>query len=130
MKNIEDCWGEKLSQILVKPNTDYFSPTGEILLDEIVFVFEKSKLHILPISDTDEISVKCLEYDNAENATSFIATSVFNEYVGKSLSITWNCVNANGYFDLYVIGFAELHPSVMILSEGGVLKLFNAKRAK
>ena len=94
------------------------------MFDEIIFVFEKCKLRILPICDTDEIGVECLEEINTEAPELAENTTILNAHVGKTLSMTWNCVNANGYFDLYALGFDELHPSVMILSEGSALKLF------
>ena len=130
MKKIEDCWGEKLSHFLVKPNTDYFPPQNEHLADEVFFVFEKSKIHILPLPDTDELSVECLEYDNTKGSGPEGMVTIVNNYIGKSLSMTWNCFNANGYLDLFAIGFDQLHPNLMILSEGSVLKLFDVMQIK
>lgn len=124
MKNIEDCLGEKVSQILIKPEIVFISADNEIIAEEILVLLEKSKLRILPIQDTDEISVECLEIDNTENDSDFLSVTLLDEYIGEMLSESWKCVNSRGYFDLFILGFYFLHPSLMILSEGSTLKLF------
>lgn len=128
MKNTEDCWGQKLSQILIKPNKDFSPVENEKLADEIIFVFEKNEVRILPVIDTDELSVTWFSCENTSPTEHGETTPIPNAYIGKSLSMTWDCVNANGYFDLYAIGFDQLHPNILILSEGSVLKLFFARQ--
>jgi|GEM_PF-2764883 len=130
MINIEDCWGEKLTKTLIKPNTDYAIVEGECTPDEIIFILEKSKIRVLPVTDTDEIHVEISKNDPENQRDLSIAVPILNDYNGLSLSMAWNGANSNGYFDLYVLGFDQLHPTVMMLSEGNVLKLFTVTGLK
>ncbi len=128
MKSVGDCLGEKLTRIFVKSNTVFLSANNEILVDEIVLVLEESKLRILPIQDTDEISVEVSEYQKLEKSELYSELNILNKYLGSKLSITWNCRNTNNYFDIFIIGLKHLHPSLIILSEGSVLKLFGVEQ--
>ena len=42
MKNLEDLWGEKLTNILIERNRDFLPYENEILADEVKFVLEHS----------------------------------------------------------------------------------------
>lgn len=130
MKNIEDKWGEKLTQTLVKINSDFDSNENEVLADEIMFIFETFKLRILPFNETDEIDLRFSEKDADISDKSFVKTKHLNKFLGKNLSQIWKCFNSKNYFDLFIIGFHGLHPSLMILSEGNTLKIFDASEVK
>ena len=130
MEDIENYWGEKLIKVLVKPNDDFISPSDGILADEIIFLFENFQLKISAIVDTDEIDLKIIERENSKIDNSYIEHKTLNNFIGKRLSQTWECFNSKNYFDLFIIGFVQLHPNLMILSEGSSLKIFNTTELK
>lgn len=126
MKTIDDCLGEKLSEILIKPNKDFVSPDHIVLADEINFLLEKTLIRILPVIDTDELVVAYFDWAEMQNLDDCQTYST--AFTSKKLSAIWHCQNTNGYADLFIVGFQHLQPSLLILSEGSVLKIFAAKQ--
>lgn len=125
--NFENYLGQKLSRVVAGLNNIFLTKNNEILADEIIFEFEKFRLRILPIQDTDEIELKISE-SVTENLVSYTELELLNKFVGKKLTYTWNCINSNGYFDAFMISFDLLHPNLIILSEGSVLKIFETNQ--
>ena len=130
MKDIYDFIGEKLSQILVKKEELICSPEDFILAEEIIFLFETTMIRILPLADTDELTVEYVDIVKEEKAEYFEALTLMPQYIGRKLSVVWNCVNTNGYSDMFIVGFDNLHPSLCIVSETSCLKLFEATQIK
>lgn len=126
MKSINNHFGEKLSRVLVKQATDFISLDNYVLADEIIFLLEKGFIQILPIIDTDELVVEFFDLNETINFNEFETFST--HFTGRGLSAIWNCVNTNGYSDLFIISFNNLHPSLLVLSEGSSLKLFDANQ--
>lgn len=110
--------GQKLQGINLKKSM--FQSTEQIIAAEIEMVFETHKLVIRPLCDTDEVEY---EYILLTENSPF---EIFHPFSGRKLSSVWQCRNNNGYFDMLGIGFDELHPALLILSEGSSLKLFTS----
>lgn len=126
MKQIDDCLDQALSKILIKQNADFVSPDNYVLADEIIFLLEKSFIRILPIIDTDELVV---EYNDLAELGNIDGTQEYlTHFTGKTFSAVWSCKNTNGYSDLFILSFNFLQPSLLILSEGSALALFEAKQ--
>ena len=123
MMEIEEFLGEKVTKILTKLNVIYTPSKGEALVDEAIFLFETRLMRILPVDDTDEIRIDCSKMDDFKNRRSLKPLPGLDQYIGKTLSSAWNCTNTRGYFDMFVLGFYYLNPTLIFLSEGGVLKL-------
>ena len=119
-KNLLDTLvGQQLRKIFIKPNQEFTSEN--MLFDEIVFCFSESRMKVYPLPETDEIGVKI-----SSSSLEFIHASYEESYFvekDKYLNTFWLCTNGQGYFDLFILSFDYLHPSIMILSEGTVLKL-------
>jgi hypothetical protein len=113
---IEDFWGQQL--INTEINTSY--STKEI--EKITLGFPTKSIIITPLSGTDEIEV---EFSSLPLLTSK-TTNILSPYIGKKLGMIWNCTNLRGYFDMYIVGFEQLHPNILILCEGSALLLFEA----
>jgi hypothetical protein len=128
MENLSE--DQKLSRIEIKYNSDFVSVKNEILAEEITFFFETCKLTVLPRIETDEIAVSFNMIEKSEKLKPLPEEKLFPEFIGKSIGYMWNCVNSNGYSDVFIIGFGHLHPSILILSEGSCLKLFDVRSKK
>lgn len=116
---ISDCLGEILHNVYFIEST-FSVKNNKNVFDEIVFIFETQQLRILPNIDTDEI---LFFVEKPEEGFMLKKVSVFSAYIGKTLNLTWNCFNSKGYFDILILSFHQLHPSIMILSEGSSLKV-------
>ena len=130
IKGTENCFGEKLSRILIKPDTEFFTQDAWIMADEIVFVFEKSKLQIHPLQESDEIKVSLSEYADGEELDGFAELKALEKYIGQELLMTWSATNSNNCFDSLMVAFNYTHPNLIILSEGSVLKVFDISQMK
>lgn len=126
MRNNDSILGEKVARFLIKQNQDFESSDDEILIDELIVDLEMSVIRISPVVNSDEIIWECFTRDTL-NEHSLKDYSAIQQYVGRTLSATWTCTNSNGYFDLLILGLDRLHPTLLILSEGGVLKVIEAK---
>lgn len=126
MDNIEKLIGEKLSKVLIKRNAIFESTDNHIFADEIYFVFKNDCLYISPITESDEIGFEILNI--SENKSLDQLENILLQFNDKKLGEFWNCTNSRDYFDAFILGFDRLHPSIIILSEGSVLKIFQAKQ--
>lgn len=116
--------GKKNVDIKIIPDKELSNLSNKILADKIYILFDDdSYLEIIPLIDTDEINIMYnTKFDNADS-NSYV--SVLEEFRGKEITLYWNTTNSNGYFDCFMLAFGNLHPSLIILSEGSVLKMFN-----
>ncbi|MGZ5243406.1 MAG: DUF6334 family protein [Bacteroidia bacterium] len=119
---IEEFYGEGVTQIYIKKPED-FTEGNHLIVESIVFEFSSKRIKFTPIIDSDEIEVS-LSITNLDELDSYDTQDMFSEYIGKTLGYTWQCINSNGFRDMYIIGLENLHPSIIILSEGSSLKLF------
>ncbi len=96
-------------------------------IDIICLYFKVGIIKIKAIADTDEI---CLEFIQGtfDKKKRLEGKNIFTQYIGQQLNQVWNCTNAYGYFDLYILGFSYLDPSILIVSETSELKLFEANQ--
>lgn len=117
-------YGEKLIEVRGRINEDFKPHRDEIMLDELIFVFETARMRILPVTDTDELAVELSEVDLS--GASLMKIRELDKFSGRRLADVWQCFNSRNYFDLFVIAFDRLHPGVINVSEGGVLKIFAA----
>jgi hypothetical protein len=113
---IEDFWGEQLI------NTEVITSYSTKEIEKITLGFLNKSIIITPVSETDEIEV---EFSSLPLLTSK-TTTMLSPYIGKKLGMIWNCTNLRGYFDMYIVGFEQLHPNILILCEGSALLLFEA----
>lgn len=113
--------GLTINSFFIKSNTDFVVPKGMSYLDEIVLVFNNNEvLKLLPDYDTDEIIC-----DLSQNAKANLSTyDSLSQYEGLMLSDFWMGENSRGYSDIFLLSFKNLHPNLLIISEGSCLKLF------
>lgn len=130
MNEIDQLVGERLLTIRVKVNEDFLSDDNVLLADEINFVFEKNAIKILPNQDTDEIIIQLLNKQQIENLNFQEKATFAEKFADKKLTFFWKGNNSNGYFDFIALSFYQLHPNLIILSEGSVLKFFEATQLK
>jgi hypothetical protein len=119
----EDFWGEVLTSCYISYNTDFVPCWNEVLMDKIVFYFGQKALHITPLVDSDEIRITLNLEEQKEQS---ILPSFISKYIGKQLTSTWECINITDYFDVFMMAFTNLHPAILIFSEGSSLKLLEA----
>lgn len=104
------------------PPTDGLESFGAVL-----FAFEAGGLELRPLPDTDELSLSFIN-----KPLLHAANNDFQQYqIGQrdwKFQMYWRCQNANGYDDMIVLGFQDLHPNLIILSEGSSLKFFEASK--
>jgi hypothetical protein len=118
---IEDFWGEKLTGVEIVYSNETSSPSRKEI-EKIFLGFLNNSIIITPVSETDEIKVELSSLPLLTKET----TNMFLPYLGKKLAVTWNCINSQGYFDMYTVGFEHLHPNIIILCKGSGLLLFEA----
>lgn len=112
----------EISEIIIKLDSDIISLNSKIFAESIIILFsDSSYLEILPLIDTDEISINHFKKFDSENIIGSV--SFLREFIGKKISLYWNTNNSNGYHDCFMFAFDNLHPSLVILSEGSVLKV-------
>src|SRR5688572_33259358 len=116
MITIDECIGEKLLQLRVKRVAEFASAENCVLADEIVFKLENNSIRIVPLTDTDELVTEFLDESGSVDTSEF--ETILPGLIGKTLSAVWSCVNENGYSDMFVLSFENLHPSLLVLSEG------------
>lgn len=93
---------------------------------KVMLEFPDASLVILPLVDTDEISI---ELHRGAKEREPGGQAILHELVGRKLGACWYCENNRGYFDLVVFGFDYLQPTFGILSEGSALKLVECRMA-
>lgn len=116
--------GQILKAISLRECKDFEG--NELCLEQIKFIFENEIVTLLPIIDTDEIEV------NQEENTNLISdnSDYFQYFLGKKLMAIWICENDQGYQDQVIFAFDNLHPSIVFVSEGSVLKVFICQQIK
>lgn len=114
-----------LSKVWVWPCKE-FEPE-ESCFDRILFEFPGRNVMVEPIWDTDEILVQDVPEDSIKLNE---ASEHLKEYFGRTLNQYWTCENAQGYFDLLMLAFDDLQPSLGILSEGSSLKILECERVE
>jgi len=124
MTTFDDFLGETVTKIWMKRNLDFQAANDEILIDELFVCLESAVLHIRPLVDTDEIQFDLLS-PVPDNSVGYENCYELSQLLGRTVSEVWLSTNTRGYFDLLVLGLTQLHPTLLILSEGGVLKLIN-----
>ncbi len=115
--------GEPLLAIVIQEDKTF---TGEELcLDRIDFIFATQTLTLTPIVDTDEIELTITETSNVDLCDRQECSPEFGRsIIGKPFQTLWHCENLQGYQDQIILAFGTLKPSLSILSEGSVLKVF------
>jgi hypothetical protein len=114
---------KKIVDIKIILDKEFTNLSDKILADKIYILFQDdSHLEIIPLTDTDEIDVIYCNVLNNLNLNNYVST--LEEFKGKEITLYWNTTNSNGYFDCFMLAFDNLHPSLIILSEGSVLKMF------
>jgi len=96
----------------------------ELCFDQVQFIFESQTLVVKAITDTDEIE---LIQAPTVHACDTPAPEWARSLVGKKLQTLWTCENAQGYQDQIILAFGQLHPSLTLLAEGSVLKIFQTR---
>jgi hypothetical protein len=126
---LEDFWGKELTAIEVICEPEQ-KPTEsqEQEITKITFGFGDKSMVVTPIADTDEIDVS-LTSQLAMHSSKNCSASLL-EHIGSKLGFTWNCANLKGYSDMYILGFEDLHPDILILCEASELLLFETARIK
>ncbi len=126
---IDDFLGEEIKFIDVKRDK-YFPGTAQekSMIDEILVHFADKSIVIVPVAETDEIKVTFSKRKNTNEGIDTLEQNILSKYIGKTFNQVWNCVNSNGYFDLYILGFSYLDPSVLVLCEGSTLRILELKR--
>jgi hypothetical protein len=118
--------GQKITSIKIVPCKDFDNPDNEILADKIFICCSKTYLVVTPLCDTDELKVE--EFKEELNLQQLHTESILSEFTGAKVGYTWEGINSNGYLDVFIIACENLHPSILILSEGSCLKLFLVKQ--
>ncbi|MGH9949558.1 MAG: DUF6334 family protein [Pyrinomonadaceae bacterium] len=124
MKTLNDFLGESITRIQVKLNADFEAVNNEILIDQLFVHLENVVLQIQPFVDTDEVRCDLLSPDEAPE--DYQNCQELAQFLGRTFSEVWVSTNSRGYSDLLILGLKRLNPTLLILSEGGVLKLINA----
>lgn len=141
--------GCSLQRVLIVENQEFGG--DELCLDKILLFFPGQVIELEPLADTDEIAIipvnehdtvgwhfflekTPLRYDQplGSATTQKILNSLSKAYtpiwcssfIGKKLQTVWKCTNAQGYFDKIDFAFERLHPSISLIAEGSVLKVF------
>ena len=128
MVTIDEYIGKRLRQLYVKQNVEFTSLENFVIADEIVFDLGNNFIRIVPIIDTDELAVEYLGESDLIDTRQL--KPILPGFVGKALSAVWSCVNEKGYSDMLILSFENLHPSILVLSEGSSLKVFQANQVK
>lgn len=90
--------------------------------DQVVLKFKKKSLLILPLADTDEVSIQV----ESNNNLSFRDAEVLsNNFVGKKLQAYWICHNDKNYEDMVVFSFDYCRPSFALYCEASVIKFYD-----
>jgi hypothetical protein len=98
---------------------------SELCPDRIEFIFATQTLTLTPIVDTDEIELTIAENSNIDLCDrQECSPELGRSMIGKPLQTLWHCENSQGYQDQIIFAFGTLQPSLSILSEGSVLKVF------
>ncbi|NET60836.1 MAG: hypothetical protein F6K47_33290 [Symploca sp. SIO2E6] len=94
---------------------------NELCLDQVKLFFDNQVVTLLPIVDTDEIEI----INETTTAVPMAATpSWCQSFLGKELMTVWVCENNQGYRDQVILAFEYLHPSLIFVAEGSVIKVF------
>jgi hypothetical protein len=117
---LENLLGKKIENIeifLKNDNTYQYT-----ILEKVIFYLDDKALILTPVVDTDEIKIDV--YDAEKTVFQTTQPHILSKFIGLNLNYTWNGINTKGYFDVFLMSFHNLTPSLMILSEGSSLKLF------
>lgn len=141
--------GYSLRQVLIFENQEFGG--DELCLDQLLLFFDGKVIILEPLADTDEIVIiPANEHQTIEwlfflektplrsnqplgsATTQKLSTSLSKAYtptwcsslIDKKLQTVWVCKNAQGYFDKIDFAFERLHPSISLIAEGSVLKVF------
>jgi hypothetical protein len=117
---------QKITSIKMIPCEGFDNSDNELLADKIFIRCSKTSLVITPLCDTDELKIE--EFKEELNVQQFHTEDILSEFVGAKVGYTWEGINSNGYLDVFIIACKNLHPSILILSEGSCLKLFLVKQ--
>ena len=124
MESLENLLGQKVSKIRGVLNLDFQSGAKVRLLDEVYILLEMHYIRISTIPETDEVSVDARSNGEFQPSRTLVDVESCHDLAGSTFSEYWKCTNSRGYFDLMVLGFQRLHPSLVVLCEGSALKLF------
>lgn len=97
----------------------------ELCLDQIQFIFTDKMIVLQPIVDTDEIEII---HENTIAPVSEQFPIWCSGLLGKTLQTVWICENAQGYRDQVIFAFDRLHPTLALIAEGSVLKVFRCEQ--
>ncbi len=125
-KKLEDLLGERI--LSIKALNDESKNANNMVQADIIFIrTEHHFIEIVPITDSDELDWNIYkgEPEKFKNCTSIDNISLD---VNSKLNYTWFGTNTNGYSDLIAFALNSLKPSLIILCEGSVLKLFHAQQ--
>ena len=127
MKSIIDQIPLNQPLISIVEHQDTEFETDELCLDRLDLIFPNYQLTILPVTETDEISIQPNRgvYNTVNQAALRAATRNFWEpLLHQTLQMIWLCQNQQGYTDQLIFAFETLQPTLGILAEGSVLKPF------
>ncbi len=115
--------GAPLLSILAIADSTFTQP--ELCFDQLQFIFATQTLILSAIADTDEIKLsQTVTVQGGDQGGDVPSPDWARSLLGQKLQTLWTCENAQGYQDQIVLAFGQLHPSVTILAEGSVLKVF------
>ena len=118
---VENFYGENLTSIWIDFNTDILSGNDTIISNEISFLFNDSGFTVKPIFESDEIQISLVEDLKLIKGTES-KNILSNKF--QSLDFCWQGINSRGYFDVLLLSFDYLIPSIAIVSQMGVLELY------
>lgn len=116
---LEALLGQRVKKIVVDQNTVFDAPRSKLIVDKVLIYLETKVLVIKPLTETDEIEI--LIKDSVARESSWV--DILGEFVNSKLSYTWQCFNTNNYFDVFMLAFGSLRPSMAVLSEGSALNI-------
>jgi hypothetical protein len=111
--------GQRIKKIVVDQNTVFDEPRSKLIADKVLIYLDTKVLVIKPLTETDEIEI--LIKDSVARESSWV--DILGEFVNSKLSYTWQCFNTNNYFDVFMLAFGSLRPSMAVLSEGSALNI-------
>jgi hypothetical protein len=115
--------GQTINRFIVEFDEEYQKEDKKIQADKIWIEFDQGVVEIIPLIDTDEIDV--ILHNSIASISRNVRSKEVAKYVGSQLGQSWVSFNGNGYFDVLILGFNNIKPALVILSETSSLKMFS-----
>ena len=119
---LKDFLGEKIKVIYGIQNIDFHSNEDYFFFNKIIIATDRGNIYLSPLVDSDEVQIEISQ--KPDHILNDEKTEILADFYGEKINYTWTGINTNGYEDVFMISLKDLKPSVLILAEGSVLKLF------